>query len=389
MKIKQLLGLLMTCLTLGLLSVIKPVYADDQGVSVTIISPVGQQEVRYQLFKIDDGGQLDTIKNLSKEALEKRYSFVKTRATGEAGKNVAEVGLGTYYVVGISSNTNRLVPTIVPILLDVTDLRQDHIVYTKSHQPTGNVELFKYEWKDGKKVPLAGVVFTLFDQNRQPVRVKQGQATLDADGIYELVTDKDGRITVSGLAEGTYYFREIKALSGYRLPNQEYTVTVKQDSVARIEIENTPTDEGGKRFRKVNEEKKSLHGAVFTVLDSKKNPLFQVTSDKDGYFEVNHLPYGDYFLKETTAPVVDGVTYALLTQEISFTISATSYTDGTVFEIINKPLTSIPPTPDIPKIIKQILPRTGEVGSVLGVVGLLVIGVAFIIKKKSSVNDKD
>ncbi|MGT2799813.1 SpaA isopeptide-forming pilin-related protein [Streptococcus marmotae] len=400
MKIRKLFALLMTSLTLGLVSFIRPVHADDQQVGVTIISPVGQQDVRYQLFQIADKGQIEKVKTLSKDVLEKTYPFVETRASGELGKQIVTVGLGTYYVVAVSSSTNQLVSTIAPFLLGVTDVGKDHVIYAKPYHPTGDVQLFKYEWKDGGKSPLAGVVFTLYDANHQPVRVKHGQATLDADGVHELETDRNGRLSISGLAEGDYYFKEVRALPGYQLLQQDYAVTIKQGNVAHIEVENKPTDKGGKRFRKVNEEKAVLKGAVFTVLDSKKNTLFQVTSDENGYFEVTNLPYGDYFLREEKAPVVDGVEYALLSQEIRFSVTATSYMDGTILEIINKPLASTPPSPptdpkltppssNLPPIIRQFLPHTGEAVSIMGMIGLLAIGLVLIVKKKRKTDDQN
>ncbi|QTH47571.1 MULTISPECIES: MSCRAMM family protein [Streptococcus] len=389
MKIRKLLSLLVTSLALGLVSFVQQVHAGDQQVAVTIISPDSQQDVHYQLFKVEDKEQAETIKTLSKEALEKNYPFVETQASGESGRNVAKLGIGTYYVVAVSTSTKQLVTTIAPFLLEVNDVRKDYVIYAKPYHTTGDVQLFKYEWKDGTKSSLAGVSFTLYDEKHQPVRVKNGQATLDADGTYELETDRNGRIAISGLAEGKYYFKEVKALPGYLLPNQEYAVTVKQGSIARIEVENRPTDKGGKRFRKVDERKKVLPGAVFTVLDSERNPLFQVMSDEQGYFEVTNLPYGDYFLKEEKAPVVDGVEYARLSQEIRFTITNTSYMDGTILEIVNRPIVPTPPVPHIPKIIQRILPHTGEAMSVLGVLGLLAIGLVWILKKKSKADGQN
>ncbi|MEW4355206.1 SpaA isopeptide-forming pilin-related protein [Streptococcus pneumoniae] len=390
MKIWKVLGVVFTILSLGLMPSTQTVEADGK-VAVTIVNPKDYPDITYSIFKVADTEKLEDLQKESLDSLKQKYPQFEVTKASEVGQRKIELGLGLYYAVALRESDKQPVEEISPFLIQIADLSKDITIYPKVHELTGGIKLFKYEIKDGKKIPLAGVTFTLYDSHHQPVRVKSGQATLDADGVIELVTDEAGEITVQGLVAGTYYFKEIKGLPGYTLPKTTYPVTVEKKAIATIEVENERTDKGGARFRKVNPDQVGLPGAVFEVLDANKQFLFQVKSDENGYFEVTNLPYGTYYLREKEAPVLNGVHYVRLDQDIAFTITAESYTDGTIMNIVNKPVPPVPPTPNIPPfptIVKTILPHTGEIVSGLTIVGLIGVAFVFLAKKKSRKDEK-
>ncbi|HEM4766666.1 TPA: SpaH/EbpB family LPXTG-anchored major pilin [Streptococcus suis] len=110
------------------------------------------------------------------------------------------------------------------------------------------------------------------------------------------------------------------------------------------------------------------------------------SADGTGYFEVKGLPYGEektnsasnagstkYFLKEIKAP--DG--YALLTQEIEFTVDSTSYNQNPT-EIVLKPT-----DPQVVNNNKVTIPQTGGIGSVVVIAaGILVAGLGLVLKRR-------
>lgn len=87
---------------------------------------------------------------------------------------------------------------------------------------------------DNKGTKLPGAKFKLYsDQSATEevaVSLANGVYTVDPNGKAVLTTDTDGKITVNGLDSGTYYLKETKAPSGYKLDDTVQKVTVTPDS---------------------------------------------------------------------------------------------------------------------------------------------------------------
>lgn len=87
---------------------------------------------------------------------------------------------------------------------------------------------------DNKGKKLSGAEFKLYsDQSATEevaVSLTNGVYTVEPSGKAVLTTDTDGKITVNGLDSGTYYLKETKAPSGYKLDDTVREVTVTPDS---------------------------------------------------------------------------------------------------------------------------------------------------------------
>ena len=91
---------------------------------------------------------------------------------------------------------------------------------------------------DNKGTKLSGAEFKLYsDQSATKevaVSLANGVYTVNPNGKAVLTTGTDGKITVNGLDSGTYYLKETKAPSGYKLDDTVREVTVTPNSgVAR------------------------------------------------------------------------------------------------------------------------------------------------------------
>ncbi|MCG4793056.1 SpaH/EbpB family LPXTG-anchored major pilin [Bifidobacterium adolescentis] len=87
---------------------------------------------------------------------------------------------------------------------------------------------------DNKGKKLSGAEFKLYSDQSATKEVTvssaEGAYTVDPKGTAVLTTGTDGKITVNGLDSGTYYLKETKAPSGYKLDDTVREVTVTPDS---------------------------------------------------------------------------------------------------------------------------------------------------------------
>lgn len=105
---------------------------------------------------------------------------------------------------------------------------------------TGSVELVKTDEKTGD--PVTGAVFSLFKADNTLVKAN-------------LTTDRNGKITETGLGSGSYYFKETKAPMGYELSAEKraFTITPSSASAGITGLKEITTDDAGKQTAAANE----------------------------------------------------------------------------------------------------------------------------------------
>lgn len=272
-------------------------------------------------------------------------------------------------------------------------------IYAKRFTPTREPTFRKMGRNhDGTTRPLKDAEFVLFQSNGEDTYYLSAAATSTAEWVKEETNDRlqllestaikkfssgaEGVVDISlGLPPGTYYFREVKAPIGYDISEEashvvmeipagpEAAITINgQTLAAGAENDELPIvydNElvGEKRFRKVDaaQEDHGLADAKFIVAnadgryltteetwkakpDNSNTGFYIVTSDQDGYFTINNLPYGDYSLHEITAPKG----YVLPNDfTVGFTIDEVSGKEGEYLKIVNKEQT-VPNEPGKP-----------------------------------------
>lgn len=262
------------------------------------------------------------------------------------------------------SFTNKLVTTSIPPTPPTVD---------KPELKLYNIQLHKAN-ADGNA--LAGAVFGLFEADgttpvANPYGAGQATATSDANGL----------VTFTGFEAKDYVVKELTAPEGYQLSADVIKVSASELKAATnlvvdkgtvvnkpfTSIPPTPPTVDKPELKlysiqlhKVNNEGKPLVGAVFGLFEADgttpvANPYGEgqatATSDANGLVTFTGLEAKDYVVRELTAP--DG--YQLSDEVIKIAASDLVASNSVVDKgnVVNKPFTSIPPTPptvDKPKL---------------------------------------
>ena len=240
-----------------------------------------------------------------------------------------------------------------------------------------NIQLHKAN-ADGNA--LAGAVFGLFEADgTTPVANPYGEGQATATSSDE--EGKKGLVTFTGLEARDYVIKELTAPSGYQLSTDVIKVSASELKAATnlvvdkgtvvnkpfTSIPPTPPTVDKPELKlysiqlhKVNQEGKALVGAVFGLFEADgttpvANPYGEgqatATSDANGLVTFTGLEAKDYVVRELTAP--DG--YQLSDEVIKIAASDLVASNSVVDKgnVVNKPFTSIPPTPptvDKPKL---------------------------------------
>lgn len=166
----------------------------------------------------------------------------------------------------------------------------------------GNLIIEKKDAISGKR--LNGAVFNLYDETG--ILIKEN-----------LQSNIMGKITIRNLPIGTYALKETHAPEGYQPINT--TIEMKMGD-NQIEIKD-PRKPGRVKLTKVDmfDDSKKLAGAKFDLFTS-NGALIKgnMITDADGEININDLAWGDYYFKETDAPVG----YKVNEEEIRFTVNA-------------------------------------------------------------------
>ena len=156
----------------------------------------------------------------------------------------------------------------------------------------GNIKIKKYgEVIDGDKISLEGVIFALFDENKNYIK--------------EATTDKDGHIIFDNLKKGKYFIKEVSNDKKFVLDDNYYEANLRVNENNRIidiflELENK-LKKGNLKIKKIDFDTKiSIKDTEFIIMKDEKI-FYRGKTNIDGIIELNDLVYGIYKIKEVMA----------------------------------------------------------------------------------------
>lgn len=185
----------------------------------------------------------------------------------------------------------------------------------------GNIKIKKYgEAIDGDKISLEGVLFALFDGNKNYIK--------------ETTTDKDGKAIFNNLSKGKYFIKEVSNDGKFVLDDNYYEVTLKVNENNRIidvflELENK-LKRGNLKIKKIDFDTKiPIKDTEFIIMKDEKI-IYQGKTNVDGIIELNDLVYGIYKIKEVMA------SNGYLLNEMIYEVNIDDESKDVCFEIENE-----------------------------------------------------
>ncbi|WP_270243902.1 SpaA isopeptide-forming pilin-related protein [Lactococcus lactis] len=285
--------------------------AEEEGQPSLIIA--SDNFVNYQgsaqLIKKDSEGQ--PLAGAIFKVVDKNGKTVKEGLTSDKGGKVSidDLAPGEYSFVETKAPTGYILNTIpTPFTILAESEGQPRLVVASDNfvNYQGSAELIKH---DSKGQALEGAVFKVIDADGKTVK-------------ENLTSNKDGKVSIDGLAPGDYSFVETQAPSGYILNTTpaNFTISSEEEGEQKVVIasDNFINYQGSAELIKHDSKGQALEGAVFKVIDSDgKTVKENLTSNKDGKVSIDGLSPGDYSFVETQAPTG----YILNTSKVDFTIS--------------------------------------------------------------------
>ncbi|AIE36678.1 SpaA isopeptide-forming pilin-related protein [Bacillus thuringiensis] len=273
-------------------------------ISLTATNSLKQGSI--ELLKVDDLNTQTKLADAVFNLLDQDGKVLKTDLkTNSEGKIVIEnLRPGTYQFVEITAPEHYDLDK-KPIIFTIEKSQKDIATVTMKNSLTkGGVELSKVDDVDG--TTLEGAVFKIVDMNGTVIR-------------KDLVTNQQGKISVSDLRPGDYQFIETTAPKHYDLNKEPipFTITKSQADPISVTATNSLT-KGTVELSKVDDvDGTALKGAIFKITDMNGNDIgTELTTDVHGKISVSDLRPGDYQFIETKAPEH----YKLDSTPIKFTI---------------------------------------------------------------------
>jgi uncharacterized surface anchored protein len=199
----------------------------------------------------------------------------------------------------------------------------------------------------GNRGEIQNVAFALYAG--EDITASDG-TVIPKDGLLEVkFCDKEGQLTFEAdLPFGNYYVKEFATDRHYVISDEtypiEFTYAGQETATVKIKANDSKAIEnkllrGKVEGLKVNESEEPLEGAVFGLFSkdaesyTEETALLTSTSDTEGKFVFENLPYGDYVIRELVAPESYAVT------EHNFYVSITSNDQTVGMKVVDEKIT--------------------------------------------------
>jgi uncharacterized surface anchored protein len=247
-------------------------------------------------------------------------TFVESKTSGVDGTVVFEnIPYGDYVIIETAPPTGYQQSTEALTIKVENDGQEHNAGSFVNAKIRGKIQFTKYGIDS---LPLQGAEFTLY----------RATDTTFSTPIATQLSDADGLVLFENVEYGNYVIKETNPPEGYLPTSDVLTVTI---STHDITVETTPNAmsneiiRGNIQFTKYGLNSLPLDGAEFKLYQwddtDFSNPVATSISDTDGVVLFENIVYGNYMIKETSAP--EG--YVLSSEVLTATISEHNVTIAT------------------------------------------------------------
>ncbi|MEH7150121.1 SpaA isopeptide-forming pilin-related protein [Bacillus thuringiensis] len=246
------------------------------------------------LTKVDDvdGTTLEGAEFIIVDAHDTKKVIRKGLTTDKNGKiSASDLRPGDYQFIEVKAPKDYTLSKD-PIPFTIEKSQKENITVTATNSlKKGAVTLTKID--DIDRTMLEGAIFKIVDMNGKEVHTN-------------LVTDKNGKISVSDLRPGDYQFIETKAPEHYVLDETTIPFTIERSQTKEINVTGkNALKKGSVELTKIDDidVNTKLSNAVFNLLDADGELVKEgLKTNDEGKIVVENLRPGTYQFVETIAP---------------------------------------------------------------------------------------
>lgn len=137
--------------------------------------------------------------------------------------------------------------------------------------------------------------FNLLNTDKEIMKLSKnsdGNYSYSDDGnVSDLITDENGKITISGLPVGNYFVKQSKAASGYIIDNAEVTQTINSQQTTTYEVQASKSNAS---INVVDEEGNPIENISVVIKDEKDNIVIENKTNENGKLLISGIPAGKY-----------------------------------------------------------------------------------------------
>lgn len=209
-----------------------------------------------------------------------------TVTSGESGRvTLKGITLGTYTIQEIKSPEGYVLDNR-EVQIEINDHGKTYEINIPNKLIRGNIEIEKSDAVKGKL--LAGAQYKVTGPNNFSKTV---------------TTDDKGKATLTNLPYGVYTITEVKAPEGYKLNATSKQVNINSNGTTyKVKMQNEKL-RGGLKVVKTDDLGGLVQGAVFELKCVEyPEDVYTQTTDSNGVLQFTNIPYGEYDLREASAP---------------------------------------------------------------------------------------